>query len=319
MDPLTIAMLGGGALGLINQGNAADAASESASKQANLLNSVPLPILKQYYPDLYKQVIALNPEAEQAQSLGPSAMENISVDPAMKQAQMNALLKLQQIGDEGGMTATDRARLSRIQSEGDANLRGQQGAIMQNLATRGMSGGGSELVARQLASQENANRQAQQGLDVASQAEQRALQAIMQSGQLGGQIGQQGFQNAAQIAQAKDAINKFNAANTQDVASRNVSGRNQAQQINAQSQQNIANQNTGLANEAQRYNTQTLPQQQYQNQMGRVTGQVNAIQNQQQVAQQNQQDQNQMIGGLIQTGAQYYGGQQKKNKIPGEV
>ena len=89
------------------------------------------------------------------------------------------------------MTATDKARLAQIQGDENANLRGQQGAIMQNLATRGMSGGMSEMVARQLAAQGEANRMAQQGLDVKAQAEQRALDALMKQGQLGGQIQQQ--------------------------------------------------------------------------------------------------------------------------------
>jgi hypothetical protein len=230
---------------------------------------------------------------------------------------MNALLKLQQVGDEGGMTATDRARLSQIQDDTNTNLRGQQGAITQNLAARGMGGGMSEMVARQLAAQGAANRQGQQGLDVKAQAEQRALQAIMQSGQLGGQMGQQDFQNQAQIAQARDMINKFNTQNTQQVMSANIQGRNQAQATNAQNAQNIANQNVGLSNQAQQYNTQTLPQNQYANQLARATGQAQGLTQQANLAQQQQQQNNQFLGGMLQTGAQYYAGMNNKKK-PGE-
>jgi hypothetical protein len=320
MDPVTIALIGGGLMSAYNQQQGANAASAAAKKQMDILNSVPLPVLKEFYPELYKQVVELNPEMLAAQSLGPSAMESVQVSPELKQAQMNALLKLQGIG-ETGMTAGDQARLAEIESGINRNLKGQTGAIQQNLAARGLSGGMTELVSRQLASQEAANRQAQLGLDVKAQAEQRALDAIMQSGQLGGQMGQQQFQNAAQIAQAKDLINKFNAQNLQQVSQTNVEARNAAQLANAQAKQNIAGQNVGLSNEAQKYNL-GLAQQNYQNQMARATGQTQALADQAKVDAANRAAQNQMIGGLIQTGAMYYGGAyspQNKTKLPGEA
>jgi hypothetical protein len=143
----------------------------------------------------------------------------------------------------------------------------------------------------------------------------------MQSGQLGGQMGQQQFQNAAQIAQAKDLINKFNAQNLQQVSQTNVEARNAAQLANAQAKQNIAGQNVGLSNEAQKYNL-GLAQQNYQNQMARATGQTQALADQAKVDAANRAAQNQMIGGLVQTGAMYYGGGYKPKdqttKLPGE-
>jgi len=320
MDPISLALLAGGALTAYNQQQGAQASSAAAKKQMDILNSVPLPVLKEFYPDLYKQVVELNPEMLAAQTLGPSAMEQVQVSPELKQAQMNALLKLQGIG-ETGMSATDQARLAQIESDVARNLKGQTGAIQQNLAARGLSGGMTELVARQLAAQEGANRQAQLGLDVKAQAEQRALDAIMQSGQLGGQMGQQQFQNAAQIAQAKDIINKFNTQNLQNIQQSNIEARNQAQAANAQAKQNIAGQNVGISNEAQKYNL-GLAQQNYQNQMARATGQTQALADQAKLDAANRAAQNQMIGGLIQTGAMYYGGAyspQNKTKLPGEA
>ena len=311
MDPVTIGLLAGGALGLAGQQQSAKTQSEQYKKARQIIDAVPLPILKEYYPDLYQQVMNIVPEAEAAQMMGPSAYEKVTADPALKQAQMNALIKMQQIGDQGGMTATDQARLAQIQQQTEGALKGQQGAIMQNLATRGLSGGMTELVARNQAAQEAANRQAQQGLDVKAQAEQRALQAIMQSGQLGGQMNQQDIAQQQALAQARDAISKFNVANVQDVGQRNVAARNQAQQMNQQNQQNIANLNVGQKNQAQQYNL-NIPQQQYANQMAKATGQATGLQQQANLGAQNQAAQNQMIGGLIGTGAQYYAGQQQQ-------
>lgn len=311
MDPITLGVLGGGALlGYMGQQNAAASQREQMQRAQDIINSVPLPILKEYYPELYKQVSEIAPEAAQAVELGPSEMGKVYTDPALKQAQMNALLKMQEIGDQGGMTATDRARLAQIQGETEAALRGQQGAIQQNLAARGLSGGLTEMVQRQIASQGAANRQAQQGLDVKAQAEQRALQAIMQSGQLGGQMEQQQFVQAAQKAAAQDAIARFNAANLQNVGMTNVQARNAAQAANAQMAQGVAGQNVALRNQAQQYNL-NLPQQQYAYQMARATGQAQGLQQQANLAFQQQQAQNQFLGGLIQTGAGLYAGMNK--------
>lgn len=316
MDPVTIGLIGGAVLNAANQDKARIQQNDLAAQARDVLNAVPLPILKQYYPELYKQVATIAPEAVQAQELGQTEMAGIKTDPAMRQAQMNALMKMQEIGDQGGMTATDKARLAQIQQETETALKGQEGAIMQNLAARGMGGGMSELVARQLASQGAANRMGQQGLDVKAQAEQRALQAIMQSGQLGGQMQQQDFGQQAQIAQAKDAIARFNAQNLQNVASQNVQARNQAQAQNAQTAQNIAGQNVGLSNQAQQYNL-NLPQQNYTNQIARATGQSQGLQQQAQLAAQQQAAQNQMMSGLMQTGAMYATSQQNKQAKDG--
>lgn len=318
IDPVTGALLVGGVASYLGNQQSGKAQADAIQRANDIIQSVPLPVLKEYYPELYKQVAALNPELETSVSLGQSQMSGIATDPALRQAQINALLKLQEVGDQGGMTATDRARMAQIQSDINTNLKGQQGAIQQNLAARGMSGGMSELVARNLSAQEAANRQAQQGLDVKAQAEQRALQAIMQSGQLGGQISAQDFAQQEAKARAADQIAQWNAQNLQNVQSRNVGAKNQAQQFNAEAAQNVAGQNVGLRNQAQQYNL-GLPQQQYQNQLARATGQAQGISNLAQQQAQNQQMQNQLIGGLLQTGAAYYGSKNKTSKIPGEV
>ena len=271
------------------------------------VRNVPLPILKEYYPELYQQVAQLNPELETAVNLGPSEMAGIATDPALRQAQLNALAKLQEVGAAGGRDAQFLAEQSQLESDINRNLRGQQEAIMQNLATRGMSGSGQELVARQMSAQDAANRQAQMAMDAKAQAQQRALQALMQSGQLGGQMQAQDFGQAAQKAQAADAIARFNAANQQDVMSRNIGAKNQAQQYNVGNAQNIANQNVGTKNQAQQYNL-NLPQQQFQNQMTKSGALSNVYGNRGQRSDLERQREMQLVGGLIETGAKAFGG-----------
>jgi hypothetical protein len=268
--------------------------------------NIPLPVLKEFYPELYQVVAQMNPELETAVNLGPSAMSGISTDPKLRQAQLNALSKLESIG-LGEMSAEDQARMANITNEVNSNLQGQQGAIMQNLAQRGLSGGGSELVARQMASQNAANRQASMAMDAKAQAERRALDAIMQSGQLGGQMQSQDFAQQQAKAQAADAISRFNAQNQQNVLSSNVGAKNAAQMYNAGQQNQVGQLNTQTKNAAQQRNL-NLAQQQYENELrkrGLVTG-----------AQQNLADayrneaaiNRQVVGGLIGAGAKYFGG-----------
>jgi hypothetical protein len=298
---------------LVNQQNQQKAQTEAMNRAQEIINQVPLPVLKEYYPELYQQVVTLVPEAEQAVTLGQTSMTGVTTDPALRQAQMNALMKLQDVG-ETGMSATDQARLAQIQTEQQAALRGEQGAIQQNLATRGMGGGMSEMVAKQIAAQGAANRMSQQGLDVKAQAEQRALQALMQSGQLGGQMQQQEFGQQSQVAAAKDAIARFNAANLQQVGSSNVQARNLAQQQNAQIAQQMAQQSVAEKNKAQMYNL-GLAQQNYQNQLAKATGQSQGLQNLAGQMGEQQAAQNKLVGGLLQTGAQYYAGTNAPTKI----
>lgn len=258
-------------MGLLDfiDGGAAGEATGLSKQQLAAAQGIPLPVLKEYYPDLYKQVVQLNPELESAQTLGPSAMQGITTDPAARQAQLNALSKLQEIGNAGGNDAQSRADLSRIQGDVNSQEQGREGAIQQNLAARGLSGGLGELVQRNLSSQGAANTQAQQSLDAQAQAQSRALQALSQSGQLGGQLQAQDFGQQQAKAQAQDAISKFNTQNLQDVNNTNVGYKNNAQQQNAQAAQSTANSNTGLQNQAQQYNL-GLAQQQYNNQLRKL-------------------------------------------------
>ena len=287
---------------LFGEGGASD---NNAALEA--VKNVPLPVLREYYPELYKQVVSLNPEMETAVNLGPSAMAGISTDPAMRQAQLNALSKLQEVGNAGGRDAQFLADQSRLENDINTNLKGQQDAIMQNLATRGLSGGGSELVARQMAAQGAANQQAQMAMEAKAQAQQRALQALMQSGQLGGQMQAQDFAQQSAKAQAQDAIAKFNAANQQQVISNNTGIKNNAQQWNATQAQNTANQNVGLGNEAKQYNL-GLAQQNFNNEMSKATGVANQYNNLANSKNQERAGEMQLVGNIIGAGASAYAG-----------
>lgn len=299
-------------MGLLSflDGGGDEAAQRLLEQQMQEAKNIPLPVLKEYYPELYRAVVEMNPELETAVNLGPSAMEGISTDPELRKTQMKALARLQEIGDADGMDARFLSDAAKVRNDSNANLQGQQGAIMQNLATRGLSGGGSELVARNMAAQNASNQEAQSALELKAQAEQRALQAIMNAGELGGQIQGQDFAQQSDKARAADAIAKFNTQNMQQVLNNNVANKNNAQMFNAQNKQNVADKNVVVRNDAQTRNN-NLSQQAYDNELkkrGLISGATgNLADSYQQEAAGNRQ----VIGGVLGAGAQYFGGKKK--------
>lgn len=271
----------GGLIGnSLSQGDR-DNASQLSQLAFDIINGtrIPSPEEQRLVIEELKSAGMYTPQMEEAIQLGSSKMNDIQIDPRLKQAQLGALNKLQEISDNGGLTAVDKAQLSKITNENNTNLKGNVDAITQNMATRGMSGGMSEMVSKQLAAQQSANRASDQGLDVAAQAQQRALQALMQGSDLAGQMSTQSFNQQSQVAQSNDAISKFNAMNQQDVRSKNVSNSNDAQRINLANEQDINNKNAQLRNQTQQYNKE-LQHQFYEDQLKKnslLSGQYNNL------------------------------------------
>lgn len=306
--------IGGVLGGLAGYMGGKDDESGSLYEQAlKAAQNIPLPQLKEQHPELYAELAKYNPEMDQAINLGPSAMEGIALDPQMRQAQMQALSKLQNVTANDGQDAQSMADNARLQNEVNAQLQGNTGAIQQNMATRGLSGGMSEMVAKQMAAQQGANRQAQMGMDINAQAQQRALSALAQQGQLGGQISQQDFSQQSAKAQAADAISQFNARNSQAVQSGNVGARNAAQAANLQNSQNINNQNVDVRNKASEWNTNGMAQANFGNQMQRVGMGNQALGNMASNSARQAQGQDQFIGGVADSVAKY-GARKKKEE-----
>lgn len=149
--------------------------------------------------------------------LGPSALEDLMVDPRLRQAQMGALEKMQQIG-ETGQTAAERAEELVAMQEIEGAAQARDKAILQDMAQKGMGGSGAELIARLQGSQSAANRAATTGAQLQGQAQNRALQAMMQGAQLGGQVRGQEYGEQSNLASAQDRIAQFNAMQRADIA-----------------------------------------------------------------------------------------------------
>lgn len=157
-----------------------------------------------------------------AQEIGPTELSKLEGDPALRQTQMSALDELQRLGRSGGFTLEDQAVLNKVRNQASQQATAGRSRIREDMASRGISGGGSELALSLANEQGAAQRASQEGLQVAGMAQKRALDAMMAGGRLAGDIRGQDYSEKSRAAEAQDMINKYNAG-----------ARSQAQYYNA--------------------------------------------------------------------------------------
>lgn len=315
------AMVAGSAIsGAIGSGQASsdrEAAKNAYDQSVKDYTSIGVPPIEaqQIVMQKYQSSGQWTPELAEAVKLGDSNLLGVSTDTGYTEAQKQALSQLQTIGNSGGMTLSDQAQLEKNQGNINADERGHREAILQDARQRGGYGSGTALAA-QLMNQQNASNQAHQtGLDVNAQAQQRALQAIMSAGQLGGQMQEQQFGQQAEKAKAQDAINQWNAQNQQANRNNNIQLQNQAAQYNLGNNQNLSNANVDLTNKQGVYNA-ALPQQYFNNQLAVTQGKANARAGQATNLNQNAQQTANMwsgIGSSVAQGLGAYGQMQNTN------
>lgn len=262
---------------------------------------------------------------------GPSAFNGISVDPRYRDEQMAQLAALKDLRDAGGFNMTDRANLAQIQGETDAQARGRRDALMQQYQARGMGGGGMELLAQLNANQAAQNQANMGGLNVAAQAQNRALAAGGQAADLAGNMQGSDWQQQAAAAQAADAISKFNAQNLtgtsqfnagqgNNMGLQNASNDLRAQQGNQSTRQGVNDLGAQAYNQNQVYNNYQIPQQKYQNESGRAGMLANAYMGNAEGINANinrqAQAQGNILSGAVQMGSSAMSG--KKSKKPGD-
>lgn len=266
----------GGIVGNIAAGGDQDRAAADQAAALAAIQGVNIPTVQemQWALQNYQNAGSLSPALTQILQANPTAYNNIKIDPRALSAQMSALQSLQD-QSHMGLSQADRQALQEITNQTNGQAQAQNASIMQNMAQRGMAGGGAELAARLSASQNASNQANMQGMSVAAQAQRNALNALSQYGALGSQVRGQDYQQAADAAHANDYINMFNTQNAQNVGNQNTGIQNNAQLYNLQNKQNIMNANTGIANQQDMHNT-GLYQQVYQDQMqkaGALAGQ----------------------------------------------
>lgn len=239
----------GGAAGYF--GGQDDNSNDYYNQMMDRLNAINVPGIEQltFTPEELSYLGDLTPEMQQQFVLEKSAMENVSVDPRLRQEQMKALDKVSQLADKGFSDEDMMAfNIARQQAAGEAEAKQQQ--VLQNMQQRGQSGSGAELIARLTSAQNSANQLSlEQQKQALAQAEARKNALAMLANQ-SGTLRTQDFGEQSQVAQAKDAVARWNAQNAQNVEGSNVAARNMAAQRNLETQQKIADQNVATRNQA---------------------------------------------------------------------
>ena len=212
--------------------------------------------------------------------------DNVSLDPSVLAAQNQALEDLINLSEAKGLNAIDQQALQEIVNEENKNLQGQNDAILQDAMQRGVYGSGLEMAQRLQNAQSSANRMSNRDMDVMSQAQQRALEALSSYGNLASNMRSQDYNEQAKRAAAQDAINQANWQNIQGNANKNVDLRN-----------DVSMKNTDIYNKQQDSNVQSAKDI-YANEENKValrTGQYGG--NKDDIRKQQEQNQ-QMIGNL---------------------
>ena len=226
------------------------AGTNALNAAAQVAGSTQTPDLTTLIPQLQKQVQqgTMTPAQMQAAVQQASATNGISTNPQLAADQAQSLAQLKNVADTNGLTAQSKAQLNDIQNQLGNQNSAQQSALQNQFAQQGQGGSGASMQARMLASQGNANSGALAGSQVAGNAQQNALQAMQNYGTMAqGQQNQQ-FGQQFEQGQAQNAINQFNAQNSQQANAMNAANQQQSNAANFGMANQIAGTNTGIAN-----------------------------------------------------------------------
>jgi hypothetical protein len=199
----------------------------------------------------------------EAEELGPSALEDISLDPRLRDAQMTALQAMSERGVEG-LSDDEKAMYQQMLRGVSGQEQARQESILQGMAQRGALDSGAQLAAQLASAQSSADRASQESLQMAADAAQARRDALQAAGQMGNQLRKQDYEEAFNLAGAQDRISKFNLINRQDTAAVNLAARQAAEK-----------QRADILNREQTAN-KALLQQQFKNEMSKATGQNEA-------------------------------------------
>jgi hypothetical protein len=250
------------------------------------------------------------------EAMSATELREILGNTAMREEQLQARQRLEDIATSGGMTAIDRARLSEIENETAMRERGSREAIRQNMAARGLYGSGTELAAV-LQNQQGASQSANMaGSQVAADAQNRAYNAILGSGQMASDIESADYRRLQEAAQAQDAINQYNNQNRNTALIQDWQNKQNVGNMNISAQNEMKTQNQNLLNQQQYYNAVNKPMAQYgmQSQQGQAAQQ--GYQNAANLSQQQNTNQSNFWSNIIGSGLQGAGNAYGKGKGP---
>lgn len=316
------ANIAGGLIGADQASKDRKAATQARDQALAQLTGINLPDYDKMQLDLqhYQLTGQMTPELEAAIAQGPSAFENVNVDPRLKANQMQALEQMSGLAS-GDIKPSDMAGFELARRNAAAEAQAKQGQILQEMQQRGQAGSGAELLARMTSAQSGADRLQQAQLQQAQAMQQAREAAISNMANMAGNIRSQDYSQASDLARARDIVAQQNVANARQVQAANIAAKNQAQQSNLTNAQNIANRNVDIANQQQQYN-KNLARQKFEDQLNLGKAKAGALSGNAQASDTRAGQTADMwsgIGSAVGKGVMAYGQQDQQNaaKKPG--
>jgi hypothetical protein len=100
-------------------------------------------------------------------SQAETGLRGIQMDQGLNDMELRALASLEEQSQDG-LSARDKADLAQVESRANRSNAGRQGAIRQDMASRGLGGSGLDFMARQQAAQDSYEMEALAGLEKAA-------------------------------------------------------------------------------------------------------------------------------------------------------
>lgn len=180
-----------------------------------------------------------------AEQMGPSELGGLRRDESLRHEQLAALEALRDIAGSGGMSLSDKVGLEAANQQADNADRRRRASILAELAGRGQLDSGAQLAASLSSTQDAANRGRASSQEAAARGESRRMEALRDLMTGTSNLRRQDFGEESQKAAARDEIARWSA---------------------------------GAREKANFYNL-GLPQQQFNNQITKVTGQQTGANN----------------------------------------
>lgn len=170
-------------------------------------------------------------------------VSTITEDPALREAQIRAMLGMEQVSREG-LPLQDRLLGDEAQRAVAGEFSRANEGIIRNLAARGRAGGGTELAARLATSGAGAEMARGMGSDLAQQSISNRLMAMREAERMAGATRGQDFQTAARNSEMQNRFNEWLSGLKTTAAMNAARARGDAQKYNLDNRQRLAEANT---------------------------------------------------------------------------
>lgn len=209
----------------------------------------------------YTSTGELTPAMMEAAQAGPSAYDLEKLSTVPMSTMQEVLARQREIAASNGMTPQEQAGIARAEESANRNTAGQRGAIAQDFAGRGIPQSLISAALQNASAGQNAQQMHMDALNAQAGAANNGLTAMSNAGNLAGQMYGQEAGQANTIAAAQNALNQFNATNTQASNMANQANKQAANIYGTENRQGISNENVAGQHEVQKQNQIYAPQQ----------------------------------------------------------